>query len=444
MPEQLNAVELIRKKRDGHAFTRPEIEWFVRGASDGTIPDYQLSALMMAIFLRGMTDEETRDLTLSMAYSGEVCDLSPVGGICADKHSTGGVGDTTTLVLVPLVAACGGKVAKMSGRGLGHTGGTLDKLESIPGFQTEMPTDAFIRQIQQIGCAVIGQSRNLTPADRALYRLRDVTATVESVPLIVSSIMSKKIAAGSGAIVLDVKTGNGALMRTLDESIALAEAMVRVGSLAGRPTTALVTGMDQPLGTHIGNALEVKEAIDILSGRAGGRLLEISIRLGAMMLVCAGIAADERAARELLEDALARGAGLRKLKEMILAQGGNADVCDHTSLLPAAAHVIPVPSRASGYVSTMDTTCLGDVSQRLGAGRRAKDDLIDPAVGIVMDVELGSRITAGQPLAYLHLNAPELAAESIGRVQRAIAVAEDKQPQPPHVYAIVRDGGVIR
>jgi len=442
MPEQINIIEMIRKKRDGGAFTHQEIAWIVRAASEGSVPDYQLAALMMAIYLRGMTDEETRDLTISMAHSGEVCDLSPVGGVCVDKHSTGGVGDTTTLVLVPLVAACGGKVAKMSGRGLGHTGGTLDKMEAIPGLRTEIPVGAFIRQVRQIGCAVVGQSQNLTPADRALYHLRDVTATVESVPLIVSSIMSKKIAAGSGAIVLDVKTGSGALMRTLDESIALAKAMVRVGTLAGRPTMALVTGMDQPLGTHIGNTLEVKEAIEILAGRARGRLLEVSLRLGAMMLVCAGITADERTARERLEDALTSGAGLRKLKEMIAAQGGDAAVCDDTALLPAAAHIVPVPALASGFVSAMDTTALGDASQRLGAGRRAKDDVIDPAVGIIMDVELGDHIEAGQPLAHLHLNAPALAAEVADRIQSAITITSERRPLPPLVYAIVHDGSV--
>jgi len=444
MAEQLNILEMIRKKRDGGAFSHGEIEWIVHAISAGSVPDYQLAALMMAIFLRKMTDEETRDLTIAMAESGKVCDLSSIDGICVDKHSTGGVGDTTTLVLVPLVAACGGKVAKMSGRGLGHTGGTLDKMESIPGLGTEMSVDAFIRQVREIGCAVIGQSRDLAPADKALYHLRDVTATVESVPLIVSSIMSKKIAAGSEAIVLDVKTGSGALMHTLEESVQLAEAMVRVGNLAGRRTMALVTGMDQPLGTHIGNALEVKEAIDILAGRAGGRLLEVSLRLGSMMLVCADVAADEQAARKQLEAALKSGTGLLKLKELIAAQGGDPAVCDDTALLPAAAHIVPVPAQMSGFVAGMDTTALGDASQRLGAGRRTKDDQIDPAVGFVMDVELGDRIEAGQPLAHLHLNDPGLAAETTPRVQGAIRIAGARQPAPPLVYAVIPDGAAAQ
>ena len=342
-------------------------------------------------------------MTLSMAESGRMADLSGVGGVCVDKHSTGGVGDTTTLVLAPLVAACGGKVAKMSGRGLGHTGGTIDKLESIPGLRTGLSMEQFVGQVARIGCAVTAQSGDLAPADKALYALRDVTGTVGSLPLIVSSIMSKKIAAGCGAIVLDVKTGSGAILHRLEDSVELARQMAEVGRLAGRPTSALVTGMDQPLGTHVGNALEVKEAIDVLAGRAGGRLLEVSLRLGAMMLTASGVFPAEAEARTALEAALADGRGLAKLREMIEAQGGDGRVCEDVSLLPRAARIVPVPSPADGYVVRMDTAARGMASQRLGAGRTRKEDAVDPAVGLVMAVELGQRVEAGAPLAYLHV-----------------------------------------
>ncbi len=448
MNDPRNILPLIQKKKRGDALTHAEIQQWMDGitAEDpkDRIPDYQLAALMMAIYFQGMTDEETRDLTLSMAKSGHMLDLSGAGGVCVDKHSTGGVGDTTTLVLAPLVAACGAKVAKMSGRGLGHTGGTIDKLESIRGFQTELSMDGFLRQVKDVGCAVIGQSRDLAPADKALYSLRDVTATVDSKPLIVSSIMSKKIAAGSGAIVLDVKAGSGALMRTLDDSIDLARAMVEVGRLAGRPTMALVTGMDQPLGTHIGNAREVKEAIDILAGRAGGRLLEVSLRLGAMMLVTGGYAKSEAEAREKLEAALAGGQGLAKLKEMIAAQGGDARVCDNTGLLPSATRQFPVTVEKSGYVNAMDTTALGEASQRLGAGRLTKDDVIDPAVGFVMQVELGDRVETGQPLAVLHVNGPMDTTDIEMKIRGAITIGSERAETPPLVYAVVRSGSVER
>lgn len=444
MREQRSILPLIHKKKAGMAFTREEIIGWVRDTGEGRIPDYQLAALLMAICFRGMTPEETADLTLAMAASGEMIDLSTLGGICVDKHSTGGVGDTTTLVLTPLVAACGAKVAKMSGRGLGHTGGTLDKMESIAGLQTEMARDAFIRQVREIGCAVISQSETIVPTDKALYRLRDVTATVDSVPLIVSSIMSKKIASGSQAIVLDVKTGNGALMHSLEDSIALAESMVAVGQLAGRQVTALVTGMDQPLGTHIGNALEVKEAIDILAGRAGGRLLTVSLRLGAMMLVAAGCAATEAEAKAKLEDALTQRRGLAKLSEMIAAQGGDPRVTADVGLLPMARRITPVLASKAGYVTEMDTTALGEASQWLGAGRMEIDDAIDPAVGIVMAVELGDRVAAGQTLAFMHINDEANVAEATARVRDAICVSDGPKPLPPLVYAVVRPDGVQR
>ncbi len=439
----LDLAELAIKKRRGEALCREDIDRWIVAIVRHPKPtdDIKLAALLMAICCRGMTPEETRDLTMAMALSGDCADLSGVGGVCVDKHSTGGVGDTTTLVLTPLCAACGVKVAKMSGRGLGHTGGTLDKLESIPGMRVERTMDEFVRQVREIGCAVVGQSENLTPADRVMYSLRDVTGTVDSLPLIVSSIMSKKIAAGADAIVLDVKTGSGALMQTLPESVALARAMVEVGRLAGRPTHALVTGMDQPLGTHIGNALEVKEAIDILAGRAGGRLLDVSLRLGAMMMVAGGYAADEGAARARLSDALASGAGLAKFKQMIEAQGGDPRVCDDISLLPHTDSTLPVLAEKRGYVARMDTAALGEASRRLGAGRYAKGDPIDPAVGLVMAVELGDFVEPGAPLCHVHAEKGEKADAAIGMIRNAIVITAEKAALPPLVYAAVRPDG---
>ena len=378
----MNMVDIILKKKAGEALSAEEIRFFAQGAAAGTIPDYQLSALLMAICWRGMNAQETTCLTMEMMHSGGVVDLSAIDGVCVDKHSTGGVGDTTTLVLVPLAAACGAKVAKISGRGLGHTGGTLDKLESIPGCSVEETEARFVRQVQEIGCAVIGQTHDLCPADKALYALRDVTGTVDCIPLIASSIVSKKLASGAGAIVLDVKTGSGALMHTLEDSIALAKAMVDIGAQAGKPILALVTGMEQPLGTHVGNALEVKEAIDILAGRAGGDLLAVSLELGSRMLVAAGIAENVEDGKARMKRALESGAGLEKLKEMIAAQGGDAGVCDDVTRLPQAKYLVPVPAPHDGYVADMDTTAIGYCAQDLGAGRKQKTDAIDPAVGL--------------------------------------------------------------
>lgn len=440
----MNMVDVILKKKEGKALTAEEIHFFAQGAADGSIPDYQLSALLMAICLRGMSAEETACLTMEMMHSGGVVDLSAIGGVCVDKHSTGGVGDTTTLVLVPLAAACGAKVAKISGRGLGHTGGTLDKLESIPGCSVDETQERFIEQVQRIGCAVIGQTHDLCPADKALYALRDVTGTVGCVPLIASSIVSKKLASGAGAIVLDVKTGSGALMQTLDESIALAQAMVDIGTQAGKPILALVTGMDQPLGTHVGNALEVKEAIDILAGRAGGDLLAVSLELGSRMLVAAGVAGDVEDGKARMKQALASGAGLAKLREMIEAQGGDGRVCEDTDYLPHAAYKIAVPAPRAGYIARMDTTAIGYCAQDLGAGRKKKTDVIDSAVGLIMDVRIGDAVKAGDPLATLYLNRPELADGAIARMQAAITIADERPELPPLVYAAVSPEGVTR
>lgn len=440
----MNMVDVILKKKAGGALTPEEIRAFARGAADGSVPDYQLAALLMAICWRGMTAEETACLTMEMMHSGGVVDLSDIDGVCVDKHSTGGVGDTTTLVLVPLAAACGAKVAKLSGRGLGHTGGTLDKLESIPGCTVNVSREDFIRQVKDIGCAVIGQTQDLCPADKALYALRDVTGTVDSIPLIASSIVSKKLASGAGAIVLDVKTGSGALMHTVEDSIALAKTMVDIGAQAGRPILALVTGMDQPLGTHVGNALEVKEAIDILAGRAKGDLLTVSLELGSQMLVACGIAADVADGKARMTRALESGAGLAKFREMITAQGGDGRVCDDTDYLPHAAYKISVSALSSGYVARMDTAAIGRCAQALGAGRQKKTDVIDPAVGLVMDVRLGDAVAAGDSLATLYLNRRELASDAVGEMQRAIAITEEKPTLPPLIHAAVSCEGVTR
>ena len=443
----MNIVEIILKKKRGEALTREEIRFFARGAADGSLPDEQLAALLMAICLRGMTPQETADLTMEMMHSGEVVDLSGAGGVCVDKHSTGGVGDTTTLVLTPLVAACGAKVAKMSGRGLGHTGGTLDKLESIPGCTVSLSQAAFVEQVRRIGCAVIGQTGDLVPADKRLYALRDVTGTVDSVPLIASSILSKKLAAGAHAIVLDVKTGSGALMQTLKDSIELAQAMVRIGTLAGRPILAMVTGMDQPLGTHVGNALEVKEAIDILSGRADDRsadLREVSLLLGGQMLLAAGVAASRDEARRLLEQALQSGAGLDKLREMIAAQGGDACVCDDTGLLPRARYILPVPALRDGYICSMDTTGIGYAAQGLGAGRARKTDVIDPAVGLVMAARIGDPVRAGEPIAHIHANDEARGREAVARMQQLVRLSDAQPQKPPLILAEVTPQGVRR
>ena len=383
----MNMIDIIEKKKKALALTQEEIDFFVKGAAESSIPDYQLAALLMAIRLNGMNREETTHLTLAMANSGDICDLSELDGIPVDKHSTGGVGDTTTLVLAPLVAACGVPVAKMSGRGLGHTGGTLDKLESIPGLSVSVSEENFLKQVREIGLAVIGQSKNLAPADKTLYALRDVTSTVDSLPLISSSIVSKKLASGAQGIVLDVKTGAGAMMQTLEDSIELAQTMVRIGCDAGRRMVALVTDMGEPLGSHVGNALEVKEAIDVLCGRVQGPLLDVSLELGARLLMLGDAAADTESAKAMLMDALESGRGLETLRKMIIAQGGDPACCDDVSALPQAAVILEVPALESGYVHHMDTIGLGNTAQAMGAGRRTKEDVIDPSVGFVLHIK---------------------------------------------------------
>lgn len=400
----MRMIDIIEKKRNGKELATEEINFFVKGYTEGTIPDYQASALAMAIYFQDMSDREIADLTMAMVHSGETLDLSAIHGIKVDKHSTGGVGDTTTLVLAPLVAALGVPVAKMSGRGLGHTGGTIDKLESIQGFHVEITTDQFIDLVNREKVAVIGQTADLAPADKKLYALRDVTATVDSIPLIASSIMSKKIAAGADAIVLDVTTGAGAFMKNEEDAIRLAETMVRIGNHVGRKTMAVISDMSQPLGYAIGNALEVKEAIDTLKGEGPDDLTELVLALGSQMVVLAGKATTLEEARNMLKEAIASGAGLAKFKKFVANQGGDPSVIDHPEKLPQAKYAIDLPAKTSGYVSQMVADQIGVAAMMLGAGRATKEDKIDFAVGIVLRKKVGDRVEAGEPLATIYAN----------------------------------------
>lgn len=400
----MRMVDIIEKKRDGKSLSKEEIEFFIKGYTNGDIPDYQASSLAMAIFFQDMNDEERAALTMAMVNSGDVIDLSKINGIKVDKHSTGGVGDTTTLVLAPLVAAVGVPVAKMSGRGLGHTGGTIDKLESIKGFHVEISEEDFIKLVNENQVAVIGQSGNLTPADKKLYALRDVTGTVNSIPLIASSIMSKKIAAGADAIVLDVKTGNGAFMKTLEDAEALADAMVSIGNNVGRNTMAIISDMSQPLGRAIGNALELKEAIDTLNGKGPEDLTELVLTLGSQMVVLANRANTLEEARQLLNEAIENGSALEKFKTFLENQGGDASVVDAPELLPTATYQIEYKAQSSGVVSELIANEIGIASMMLGAGRQTKEDEIDLSVGIVLNKKVGDVVKEGESLLTIHSN----------------------------------------
>ena len=400
----MRMVDIIEKKRDGQILTKEEIEFFIEGYTNGDIPDYQASSLAMAIFFQDMNEEERAALTMAMVNSGDVIDLSKINGIKVDKHSTGGVGDTTTLVLAPLVAAVGVPVAKMSGRGLGHTGGTIDKLESIDGFHVEISEADFIKIVNEDQVAVIGQTGNLTPADKKLYALRDVTGTVNSIPLIASSIMSKKIAAGADAIVLDVKTGNGAFMKTLEDAEALAHAMVSIGNNVGRNTMAIISDMSQPLGRAIGNALELKEAIDTLNGQGPEDLTELVLTLGSQMVVLAERANTLEEARQLLNEAIENGSALDKFKTFLENQGGDASVVNLPELLPTAKYQIDYKAKSSGVVSELIANEIGVASMMLGAGRQTKDDDIDLSVGIVLNKKVGDKVNVGESLLTIHSN----------------------------------------
>jgi len=419
----VTALDLIREKRDGEAHNDAGIQFLVRGATDGTIPDYQLAAWLMAVRLRGMTDAETAALTLAMAASGRQLDLSSIPGRKVDKHSTGGVGDKATLVVAPLVAAAGVPVAKLSGRALGHSGGTLDKLEAIPGFQVDLPVDRFIDQVRRIGIAIAGQTSDIDPADRALYALRDATATVDSVPLIASSVMSKKLAAGADAILLDVKCGRGAFIATVPEAEALAGMLVRIGTKSGRETVAYVTDMEQPLGRAVGNALEIKEAIDTLAGRGPAELEALSLRLGAEMLRLAGHPPVD------LDRLLRDGSALRKFAELIVAQDGDPRVIDDPQRLPAAPVQRPVTTKVGGYVARADALEIALAGKALGAGRDRKDAKIDLAVGVVLAKKVGDPVAAGEVLAVIHARTADDAAKVTERVAAAFTVASAARPR---------------
>lgn len=441
----MRAVDIIHKKRNGGSLTSEELSFLIHGYCQGDIPDYQMSAWAMAVFFRGMNAQETADLTLAMAQSGDQVDLSAVQGIKVDKHSTGGVGDKTTLIIGPLVAACGIPVAKMSGKGLGHTGGTIDKLESIKGFQTELTKEQFFSQVNDIGLAVVGQSGNMTPADKKLYALRDVTATVESIPLIASSIMSKKIAAGADAIVLDVKTGSGAFMKTVDEAEILAQAMVEIGTEVGRQTAALISDMDQPLGFAIGNALEVQEAIETLHGRGPDDLTKLCLALSAHMVVLGGKADSLAEAESLLRDKLASGEALEKFRTLVAAQGGNPDVADDPSLLPQAPVVIPVIAGQDGYVQRIDAEQLGIAAMVLGAGRATKDAVIDYAVGLTLRLKVGDPVRIGDTLVLVHAQSEgDNVSEVAARILQAYTISEQESSASPLLLSVVTAEGVKR
>ncbi|WKV09898.1 pyrimidine-nucleoside phosphorylase [Thermoanaerobacterium sp. CMT5567-10] len=430
----MRMYDLIMKKRDGGTFTKDEIDFIISSYTKDYVPDYQMSALLMAIYFNGMTNEETANLTMAMARSGDVLDLSEIKGIKVDKHSTGGVADTTTLVLAPLVAACGAPVAKMSGRGLGHTGGTIDKLESIPGMRVELSEREFIDNVNKHGIAVVGQSSNLTPADKKLYALRDVTATVDSIPLIASSIMSKKIASGADGIVLDVKVGRGAFMKDIESAKKLANLMVEIGNSVGRKTVAHVTNMDEPLGLAIGNSLEVVEAIDVLKGNGSKDLLDVCMVLGADMLTIAGVAKDTDEAKEMLKEALTSGKALDKFKEFISAQGGDARIVDDISLLPQAKYVKSWCADTDIYIKDLYALDLGLIAMKLGAGRSTKEDSIDLSVGIMLGGKIGDMVRKGDPIATIYANDRDKLEWALNEIKKFIIITDEYVERPELIY----------
>lgn len=433
----MRMVDIIMKKRDGRELTREEIDYFIHGYVDGTIPDYQASALAMAIYFRGMSPQEIGMLTEAMVHSGGTMDLSRIKGIKVDKHSTGGVGDTTTLVLAPLVAAVGIPVAKMSGRGLGFTGGTLDKLESIPDFHVELDPEQFVQLVNHNQIAVIGQSDRLVPADKKLYALRDVSGSVESIPLIASSIMSKKIAAGADAIVLEVTVGAGAFMKNEQDAVRLAETMVAIGRHVRRRTSAVITDMSQPLGLAVGNALEVREAIDTLKGNGPEDLKELVLTLGSLMVQYGGKANSAEEARTRLEHALDSGAALKKFRQFVASQGGNPEVTDRPDLLPQAEFHVDLPAEQSGYVTAMAADQIGLAAMLLGAGRAAKEDSIDHAAGIVLHKKIGDPVKKGEALLTIHANKADI--EAIRNKLRQAIVVGGAATKRPLIHRIITE-----
>lgn len=433
----LNTVDIIRKKRDGGELTDDEIRFFIDGYTKGDIPDYQAAALMMAVYYRGMTRRETVTLTQAMAHSGDTVDLSRYGTLSADKHSTGGVGDKTSLIVAPIVAALGGKMTKMSGRGLGHTGGTVDKLESIPGYRTSLSTEEFLRQIDEVGMAIIGQTGNLTPADKKLYALRDVTATVDSIPLITASIMSKKLAAGSHNVVLDVKVGSGAFMKTPAQAEELARQMVEIGKDCGRNMAALITSMDAPLGCAVGNALEVQEAIAVLKGETRGALREVCEALAAQIVSLTFGWSPEEASRRVRET-LDSGAALETMRSWVAAQGGDVAYIDDPSRFPAAAFVREVLAPCDGYLARLDAEQIGHAAVQLGAGRLTKEDAIDYSAGIFLQKTRGDYVRKGEHLFTLHSSSEMLLDGAERAVLRAIEWSEQKPTEVPLIYAVIQ------
>ncbi|MCO4349939.1 pyrimidine-nucleoside phosphorylase [Staphylococcus agnetis] len=433
----MRMVDMISKKRDGHALTSEEIKFIIDGYTKGGIPDYQMSSLAMAIYFQDMTDEERAALTMAMVESGDQIDLSDIEGVKVDKHSTGGVGDTTTLVLAPLVAALDIPVAKMSGRGLGHTGGTIDKLEAVEGFHVEITEAEFIKLVNEAKIAVIGQTGNLTPADKKIYALRDVTGTVNSIPLIASSIMSKKIAAGADAIVLDVKTGNGAFMQTVEDAEALAHAMVKIGNQVGRQTMAIISDMNQPLGLGIGNALELKEAIDTLKGEGPEDLTELVLTLGAQMVVLAKKAETLEEARVKLQEVIDNGAAIEKFKTFLSNQGGDASVVDDPSKLPTVQYTFELPAKTSGVVSEMVANEIGIASMMLGAGRQTKEDDIDLAVGLVLHKKIGDKVEEGESLLTIHANQEDV--EAVKQKLYDNITISDSAETPKLIYKVITE-----
>lgn len=435
----MHYTELIEKKRDGFTHTKEEIEFIIRGVTDGSMPDYQLTAWMMAVCFRGMTDEETAYLTDAMMHSGDVVDLSDLEGIKVDKHSTGGVGDTTTLIVAPLVAACGGTVAKVSGRGLAHSGGTLDKLESVPGVSVEKGLDEFKRIVRKTGLCVVGQSGNLDPADKRMYALRDVSGTVPSIPLIASSIMSKKLASGAEAIVLDVKTGGGAFMRTVDEARKLASLMVKIGRHLGRNTVAVITDMDRPLGMAVGNGLEMREAIEGLTGKIpyNDPLMQVSFVLAGRLLMLSNIASAQEEAEIMLKKAVEDGSGFTRLRSMLEEMGGDVRYVDDPNLLVRTKRIVPIYKDRKGYIKKLDAKSIGLAALLLGAGREKAGDTVDPAVGILMKKRCGDRIEKDEPIAYMYVNDETNLDEAVSKLVNAVSVADEKPEDEALVYDII-------